>query len=561
MRISARTVLAVALVRALSGAAYDVTVDGHAKCRVLLADQNPVTVTAACELTNYVFRLSAVQLKVDVARREGERYVVLGGKCGTERPDEICLQVTRSGDLLVSGEGERGVLYGVYELLDRWGCRFWTPQQTTVPRRTTLSVEDGLNYRYAPPFSWRQAFGETTKDFRWSVRNRLNGGYWGCPRIPAEWGGSVWTDVTETWTRRWLDSKKYFKDHPEWYAWRAEEKKRVNKQLCATNPEVVSRMIGEIRAYLAEHPGQRTLSVAANDTDQYCQCKKCAKLAGRHGGNSAHLAVVANAIAENLENDYPDLKLVILAYWTTFPPFRGIALHRNVDVCCAELRDFSSPVTHPKAVTAVDYRNGLLGWRKLLSGHSMWVWDYYAQFTDFVTAAPQFMPIGENLRFYAANGVRGVVAQMPWGNCSDWVDLRSWLFGRFAWNPNLDVNQEVDSWINGAMGRGAPFMKAYLAEILKVYPGHGGAYNTDGSLQDWLVPHPEVGFACLALQKKALEATKDDPLAFAAVERQSAAMIDAFIRVYPKMAEWGSRHGKTLPPRSALIDELERIFC
>ena len=68
--------------------------------------------------------------------------------------DGFSLKVVE-GDLLVTG-GNRGVLYGVYELLERYGgCRWYASWHTVVPARDAFSVPDDLDDAQAPAFSPR----------------------------------------------------------------------------------------------------------------------------------------------------------------------------------------------------------------------------------------------------------------------------------------------------------------------------------------------------------------------------------------------------------------------
>jgi hypothetical protein len=47
-----------------------------------------------------------------------------------------------------------------------------------VPRVSTLTVQPAFAKVYAPPFFWRQAYGESTcVDYKFAVKNRLNGTY------------------------------------------------------------------------------------------------------------------------------------------------------------------------------------------------------------------------------------------------------------------------------------------------------------------------------------------------------------------------------------------------
>lgn len=551
------TLLLLALLPTLA-TAWDIVRDHKPAASVLLPNPTPPPVqTAADELTNYIFQITGANLPVSNQPVPGLKTIRLGTPVPNTKPDEIRLKITSPDTLELTGDQPRGTLYAVYELLDRLGCRFWSPRQSTIPKQPTISLPDTLDYAYAPPFHWRQAYGEPSLDYRWAVRNRLNGGYWGQPNIPPAWGQSCAIDVGESLTLRWVKSKEHFAKHPEWFAYRNKSKKREPGQLCVSNPEVRSRLLQEVRDYLRQHPETETLSLCGNDSDQYCQCTNgCDRLTKTHGTYAAQLVDLANFVAGSLEREFPRVRYIILAYWTTFGAPKGMKLHPQVEVCCAHLRDFSRT-----AEEDAYYRDGLYRWRDLAPNKRLWIWDYNACFTDFITALPQFRPIGENMRFYRSLGVQGFVCQMPWGSCSDWVDLRGWLWGRMAWNPDLDEAREIDSWIDGTMGSGAPYMKRQLAAIEAACKGHCGPYAVTAFVKSWLATNAPLALACLDLQNQALAATANEPEAHATVERQSAALLDAIIRAYRPLAKRLEGAPRQLPPRAELVDRLEAIFA
>ena len=138
--------------------------------------------------------------------------------------------------------------------------------------------------------------------------------------MPDNWGGKVEVDVGETLTRRWVKASVFFKDHPEWYAWRDKEAKRVPEQLCTSNPEMLAQLEKEVLTFLKSHPDTKTLSISGNDSDRYCQCEACKKVRATEQSDSALLMIAVNRVARLVAEEYPDVRIVMLAYWTTERP-------------------------------------------------------------------------------------------------------------------------------------------------------------------------------------------------------------------------------------------------
>lgn len=549
--MSRRVYVLVSMVCAVfSVGAFDLVRNSQAQAVAVVGEHPaPTTLTAANELTNYVYQMTGVKMQVSATPVPGLHVVMLGTDYKAVKTDEVCIRFRDDTTLELTGDQPCGTLYAVYELLERFGCRFWAPANETVPQLKTLAVDRSFAKVYAPPFAWRQAYGESScADYRWAVKNRLNGTYWGQPKMPDNWGGKVEVDVGETLTRRWVKAGVFFKDHPEWYAWRDKEAKRVPEQLCTSNPEMLAQLEKEVLTFLKSHPDTKTLSISGNDSDRYCQCEACKKVRATEQSDSALLMIAVNRIARLVAEEYPDVRIVMLAYWTTERPPQTMTLEPNVTVCFAKLRDFATPIAQNEP-----YMNALLGWKKL-AHNPLYIWDYNARFSNFILPAPAADTIGPNMRVYRDHGVAGLVAQLPWGTLADWVDLRCWLWGRTAWNPDLDSEQLIDEWIAGACGAGAPLMKAYWDKLLKIRKGIG-PYGCDTA--KWLTP--EAMLECYDLQNRAIAATTGDVRTHAQVEKLSAAMLCALVYRYKDLLAHAQAEKRQIPERVALIDRLEEL--
>ena len=543
--------LAALVCTVLTAQAFDLVRDGQVRAVAVVGENPaPTTLTAAGELTNYVYQITGARMRISAAPVEGLNSVMLGVDYKAARTDEICIRFRDKTTLELTGDMPRGTLYAVYELLEHFGCRFWAPGNETVPQTGTLTVPPECARVYAPPFVWRQAYGQSTSsDYKFAVKNRLNGTYWGHPRMPDEWGGKVQVDVGETLTLRWVKSKVFFKDHPEWYTWSEKENKRIPAQLCTSNPEALAQLDKEVLEYLREHPDTKTLSISGNDSDKYCRCEECKKVIEKEKANSALLMIAANRIGRLVARDYPDLRIVMLAYWASEKPPLTMTFEPNVTVCFAKLRDFATPIARNQ-----HYMDNMLGWKKL-SPNPLYIWDYNARFSNFILPSPAADTIGPNMRVYRDHGIAGMVAQLPWGSLADWVDLRCWLWGRTAWDPDVDSDRLIDEWIAGACGKGGPMMKSYWDLLLSLRKSIG-PYGC--GTEKWLTP--QAILECHDLQQRAIAATAEgEPRTHAQVEKLSAAMLCAMVYRYKDLQAYAEAEKVEIPARDAIIDRLEEL--
>ena len=115
--------------------------------------------------------------------------------------------------VLVAGGSPRGVLYGVNSLLtDNWGCRWFAPGLTRIPKVQRLTLQ-ATDRRYEPPFEWRDGCFWSRRDNEWAFHNFQNKDF---AKLRPEQGGQAGlSHIYFTHTAlNLVPPKEYQKDHP-----------------------------------------------------------------------------------------------------------------------------------------------------------------------------------------------------------------------------------------------------------------------------------------------------------------------------------------------------------
>ena len=99
---------------------------------------------AAEELRDFTDRTTGVKLPIAIDAQSAAlpaKAIVLEVVDEKEGTDGFRLKA-KDGRLHVIGENGRGVMYGVYELLERYaGCRWYAPWHTVAPKRDRSAVQ------------------------------------------------------------------------------------------------------------------------------------------------------------------------------------------------------------------------------------------------------------------------------------------------------------------------------------------------------------------------------------------------------------------------------------
>ena len=172
--------------------------------------------------------------------------------------------------------GNRGILYGAYEMLERLGCRFFTPECEKVPTASEINLYIKEAMVQKPIFEYREHnYKDIAQHPRFAVKSRINGRH---SPIPEKLGGHmsyVW--FVHSFDRM-IPPDVYGESHPEFFAMRADGTRPAEYdtcQLCLTNPDLLEEAIKNVRKALLENPEHKIISLSQNDNYENCQCEKC----------------------------------------------------------------------------------------------------------------------------------------------------------------------------------------------------------------------------------------------------------------------------------------------
>ena len=426
---------------------------------------------AAEELSKYVCLLTGVEMPF----AKGEVGTVYLEK-GVEALGEDGFRLWVDGkDLHVSG-GKRGVLYGVYELLETYGgCGWYSSWHEVVPKRSTFEVPADLDVSQVPTFLLRMpSWSDVKRNVDFAVRLRMNGD---SAKPQEKHGGAAcrFVDKLPRWHtfNVFLPASKYFKDHPEWYSEIGGVRRGGAKtQICLTNPEALEQSVKNICELIDRDPhGARIVGVSQNDCPSRCQCKRCAAIEAREESGAGPLLHFVNAVAERLERRYPGIIVESLLYQYSRKPPKHMKPRANVMPCfCVYEAEFAHPLETSKYIENVNMVRDLRRWGEL--SRNLLIWDYSTNWRFYQQPMATVTSIQPNFRFFRNNGAKYLYVEGGDGWHADLAELRAWLIAKLSWNPDQDVNRLLDQFFKGYYGEAAPFVRTYYEELHAAFRAH-----------------------------------------------------------------------------------------
>lgn len=477
--------------------------------KVLLAkDAMPAEVTAATELVNYIKQSTGVELETvtdDKAKlATTEKYLSLGGnklfaRSGIENTnlntDGYVLK-TVDNTLFIVGEQQRGTLFGVYDWLEReLDVHFLTNTFEYVPTVSTVTLYQ-TDVVEIPAIANRTFYYDASKgNVKLAAKMRTESYY---PDNAVSVGGKfgdIWTNGVHS-VNSLIPPATYYPAHDgsqlapneDYYnQWFSVGPGATSAQLswngcmpCFSNglnddgtldnntDSYIRKMIEITIERITENPSIRYFMITQPDNQKVCNCAKCvAQIATLENNRTAQLILFINCIAREVRAwmdangmENRELDIVTNSYqWSTAAP---VKVDENGKVTAiipqVDPRDDVSIVFIPIVgcfIHDIDDKTCETNVTTVGTSFEQWthicdsfsVFDYCVNYTDYLTWFPCMGVMQKNLKLYVERGVNGLITESTLGSNNYYQqDLLFWLFGKLAWNPNLDMNALISEF-------------------------------------------------------------------------------------------------------------------
>ena len=397
---------------------------------------------------------------------------------GIDLGDEGYAIAVRGANLFLWGGRRRGPINAVYALLEEdLGCRWYDREATVLPVAPDLSVAP-VPRHFVPVLQIRDPFYWDAFDPVWSLRNRTN-----TPQavLPEEWGGSVDYALFVHTYNTLVPPDRYFASHPEYFSELGGKRQPV--QLCLSHPDVLTLALAKVRQVLRERPHSEIISVSPNDGTGYCECAACKAFDDAEGTRAGTLLRFVNAIADSIRDEFPGVQVSTLAYLDTYQPPKTVRPRPNVAIqLCTDRHAWSRPFLSVDETES--FQQAMKAWQAM--GAVTHIWDYTTNFSHYLAPMPNWPVVTPDIRFYVAHGARGVMLQGAYQSPGS-ADgpMRSWVWAKQLWNPELDTRALMQDFVYGYYGEAAAPVWQYqelLWSLWQDYHGRPGSTPAENPL-------------------------------------------------------------------------------
>ncbi len=487
----------------------------------------PTEARAASELAAYLKKITDVEFQIveETAVPEGQKAVYTGqsayaAKAGIDfsklAAEEWIIQMQPDGDLILTGGSLVGIIYSVYDYLERCGVRWYDEAAEVVPKDKNLAVERLFNHWYhfdtknpipikrleadakrlvgpngrmyirrKPSFSGRHIYDTLDSDAasgRFKERNKAFSLTQAETGFKWAHGGNrphhTFGDFASDWP----------KDKAELFTRDKDGKPMIPTpdgggagQICLTNPEARQRVLDKLRQFIKNDREKAAkggyaypvvYDISQNDNNNKCTCKDCMAIAEREGSYSATNIDFINWIAKNISKEYPDVMLRTFAYMYTAEPPKTMRTEPNVIIHMAILgAEFGNKYNEYDSIRPIEHpvNASTLSLIKEWSNHTDHIrhWQYWKIYLEVPQPLERIEAVKKDMKFAAQNHISDFFIEFEDPAWNNFFALTRYLGYKLMDDVSANPDYIVSDFLKGFYGDAAHEMESLIRYMAK----------------------------------------------------------------------------------------------
>ena len=255
------------------------------------------------------------------------------------------------------------------------------------------------------------------------------------------------------------------------------EGERNKNQLCFSSPLLFNLTCEYIRDNYGNGKDKSyRFMIMPEDNNLVCTCPSCVEQ-----GNTEHNATPAVIkFIGKLSEKFPAHQFFITAYGTTVSVPKH-QLPANVSV-------FFSTMNLPKGIAPSDdltetynFKNQIEEW-KAKTGN-IYLWDYAANFDDYLTPLPVLYGLQKQLKFYKGLGIKGIFLNASGYDYSPFDDVKTFVSAALMMNVDADIDELSRKFFKKEYPLSHQLLSDYYVQLEHDFSAKDIPYNMYGGMR------------------------------------------------------------------------------
>ena len=222
--------------------------------------------------------------------------------------------------------------------------------------------------------------------------------------------------------------------------------------------------------------------IMPKDSRTACTCDRCKEL-----GNTDYYATPAVLeLIDRLASAYPKYSFYTVAYHSTMKPpsrqkFRS--KKNNISGILISTSDLPKGISHHlQNDSDKEFKETVEKWKFYTD--TIYVWDYAANFNDFLTPLPSLYVLKKNLEFYRGCGIKGVFLQGSGYDYSPFDDMKTFVSTALMINGRLHVDSLCRSYFSQFYPSSGKILADYYLSLEQSMEQKKKTYDLHGDLNN-----------------------------------------------------------------------------
>ncbi len=426
----------------------------------------------ACkELQKYLYYATNTLIPVfsDKCQKRSKEIIIGSARCNNKnellagKSSEAFLIKEENGELYLTGNSPRAILYAVYKFLEEFiGFRCFSSSCEKYSNLDTLKVKTNYTLIQDFTFEYREAYWNDAFDGDFACKNMLNSNL---ADLSNKHGNKVkWFNFHHSFGDL-ISPNEYFDTHPEYFSLIDGKRTKEHTELCLSNNDVFELVLKKVKKWINDNPGCKIFSVAQDEwmghfTKMACECDNCRKIDEENNSQSGSIITFVNKIAKAIKKEYPDKLIHTFAYqYSRKTPTNVVPLENVIVRLCNIECSWSKPIemsakNNPNGRDGLFYQD-LVNWGKI--ANRLYIWDYAVNFRNYLLPFPNLKTMEENIKLYRKHHIKGVLMQgnFSYGGGGYLDELKSYLTARLLRDDANTIDEIINEFCNGYYGENA----------------------------------------------------------------------------------------------------------
>ncbi|MBK5722414.1 DUF4838 domain-containing protein [Dysgonomonas sp. Marseille-P4677] len=225
--------------------------------------------------------------------------------------------------------------------------------------------------------------------------------------------------------------------------------------------------------------------IMPNDNQLVCTCPSCVAL----GNTEDNATPAVMDLIHKLADRFPGHMFFTTAYMTTsIPPTTNLPDNAGV---------FISTVSLPKGQTLDDSKASVKAFSKQLDKWSkktsnIYLWDYAANFDDYLTPLPILYGLQKQLLFFRSHGVKGIFLNASGYDYSPFDDVKTFVAGALMMDSEINVKSLCEKYLEKEYPISHKLLSDYYLSAEHQFESKNKAYDMYGGINQIISSYLDV---------------------------------------------------------------------